>query len=321
MTAPNTHFHEMLLKKHQERLEKFEARRQARLTEKLDSKETSEAFLETFNKEKRDIVAALLRVDGLLDRMQIASMFDEISQKILNLYKYVSDSLSFLHGYEMRRAQEILKKIRNEVIEKRNVLLPKKKFKFKSRQRITSNKTGKPDTNDVKNTIEELQNVYLPASAVGFSDRFNETLRMEETECMEKDLNLSNIVDCTVYIKGYPSAMRINKVINSKIFCGPVCRSIFITDCFDSTFQLACQQLRIHTTGNTKFYIHVTSKAIIEDCEDLGFSTYTYNYEKINEHFLNSKLARDVNNWNDVDDFNWLKLGVPSPNWKVIEDE
>ena len=110
--------------------------------------------------------------------------------------------------------------------------------------------------------------------------------------------------------------------MNSRIFCGPVSRSIFVNDCLDSELHLACQQLRIHTTINTKFHIHVTSKAIIEDCEELGFAPYDfYVYEGLDADYQQSGLSRETNNWKDVDDFNWLKLDEPSPNWYLIKNE
>lgn len=310
--------HALLLKRHKERLEKFEARRQARLKEKSESKETSESFMLSFNKEKREITLLLNKLDDTQPKLEVSSSFEELSQKIQMLQKFVSNSLRFLPGYDMRRAQNILKKLRDDVSVKRELLLPKKKFAFKSRQKLilqTGSQTTSPDQlagskNDVSLKLSDN---------VGFSDHCNESLTLEQSECNNKDLYISNLIDCTVHVYGCPSAIRIEKLINTTIFSGPVNRSIFINDCFDCNFHLACQQLRIHTTVNSKFYIHVTSKAIIEDCEDVGFASYTWNYEKILEHFESASLDKDVNNWSDVDDFNWLKLDEQSPNWYIIE--
>ena len=44
-----------------------------------------------------------------------------------------------------------------------------------------------------------------------------------------------------------------------------ICRSIFIEKCTNCVLVLACQQLRIHEAVDCTFFIHVTSKAIIED--------------------------------------------------------
>ena len=33
-----------------------------------------------------------------------------------------------------------------------------------------------------------------------------------------------------------------------------------------------------------------------------------------------SGLDKTTNNWNRIDDFNWLSANEPSPHWKVIEE-
>ncbi|XP_066915792.1 tubulin-specific chaperone C-like isoform X1 [Clytia hemisphaerica] len=321
-------YQETLQRKHQERLAQFEVRRQERLAHYAakkqtrthhteNSNETAEAFLETFNKEKRQILHQLNELTDKTPVFERAAKFDVILLNISNIWKFISDSLAFLPNYDVRRAQDIVKEVRLQVIEKRDLLMPKKKFAFKSRQRLTPSKTKKDKPSEEKNTISVITS--LSSSNVGFSDRLDETLNLDSNECTGKDLNLSNISNCTIYIKGAPSAMRLNNVINSRVFCGPIARSIFVNDCIDSELNLACQQLRIHTSINSKFFVHVTSKVIIEDCEELSFGKYIFHYETIEEDFENSKLPRDVNNWRDVDDFNWLKLDEPSPNWSLIE--
>ncbi|XP_066934873.1 tubulin-specific chaperone C-like [Clytia hemisphaerica] len=298
-----------LQRKHQERLAQFAVRRQERLAHYAvkkqtrthhteNSNETAEAFLETFNKEKRQILHQLNELTDKTPVFERAAKFDVVLQNISNIWKFISDSLAFLPNYDVRRAQDIVKEVRLQVIEKRDLLMPKKKFAFKSRQRLTPSKTNKDKPLEEKNTISVITS--LSSSNVGFSDRLDETLNLDSNECTGKDLNLSNISNCPC------------------IF-GPIARSIFVNDCIDSELNLACQQLRIHTSINSKFFVHVTSKVIIEDCEELSFGKYIFHYETLEEDFENSKLPRDVNNWRDVDDFNWLKLDEPSPNWSLIE--
>ena len=67
----------------------------------------------------------------------------------------------------------------------------------------------------------------------------------------------------------------------------------------------ACQQLRIHEATKLDVYCRVLSRAIIEDSSEVGFS------------LPDSRLSRDE--W-PVDDFNWLCLDVPSPNWHTIQE-
>jgi len=310
----NLSLRERLERRHKERLENMEQRRQTRLKEKMASGESASIFLEDFNKAKREIIVSLNSLDPSQPKTELSTEFDTINKKVQSLQKYVSDSAMFLPSYDMRRAQEISSQIRSDINKKRDELLPKKKFAFKSRQKL------KP----IPKNEKVLQNENVPESDIlknilGFSNISGETLTLSLEQCNEKDINLSNLADCIVYIYGFPSAVRIQNVINTEIYCGPVSRSIFIMDCCDSIFHLACQQLRIHATTNTKFFIHVTSKAIIEDCEDVGFGCYCWRYPLSEEHFVQAGLDIDTNNWRDIDDFNWLKLDEKSPNWYSID--
>ena len=95
-------------------------------------------------------------------------------------------------------------------------------------------------------------------------------------------------------------------------------RSIFIRECVNCVFVLACQQLRIHSTTKSHFYIHVTSKAIIEDCDTVKFAPYNWTYPSLEKHYESTALARNRNNWDKIDDFNWLAADVQSPNWSIL---
>jgi len=310
----NNVLREKLERRHKERLERMEQRRQVRLKDTSASGETATVFLEDFNKAKREIVIALNSLNTSLSKNDLATEFDQITKKIQSLQKYISDSAMFLPSYDMRRAQEISTQMRMDMNKKREELLPKKKFAFKSRQKLKA-----LPKNETAPEIENVPEREILKNILGFSDLSGKTLTLSLEQCNGKDINLSNLADCIVYIYGYPSAVRIQNVINSEIYCGPVSRSIFLIDCYDCIFHLACQQLRIHATANTKFFIHVTSKAIIEDCEEVGFGCYFWRYPLLEEHFTAAGLDIETNNWREIDDFNWLKLDEKSPNWYTIE--
>ena len=80
-------------------------------------------------------------------------------------------------------------------------------------------------------------------------------------------------------------------------------------------------QLRVHRTTRSTVCVHVTSSGIIEDCSDMQFAPYNFSYEGI-EELCKEALLSEVNNWDKIEDFNWLSSSAPSPNWNVLpEDE
>ena len=78
---------------------------------------------------------------------------------------------------------------------------------------------------------------------------------------------------------------------------------------------------RTHNTKQTNFYLHVTSRAIIEDCSEVKFAPFALKYDGLDQDFESSSLNRDTNNWNKIDDFNWLASDKPSPNWSILQEE
>ena len=66
----------------------------------------------------------------------------------------------------------------------------------------------------------------------------------------------------TVNILGSPATLHATNMDNVTVLCGPVRTSIFVENCTNCNFVVACQQLRIHTTKQSNFYLHVTSKVI-----------------------------------------------------------
>jgi len=129
---------------------------------------------------------------------------------------------------------------------------------------------------------------------------------------------LDILENSVIEIYGAPNTLRVNNLLNCKVFSGPITTSIFINKCENCTFNIACQQLRVHSTTNCDIYLHVSSRAIIEDSSKLRFSAYNWSYNGIEEHFIASNLDPQQNNWKQIDDFNWLSTDKPSPNWALL---
>jgi len=308
-----------LEQRHRERLEQFEQRRQLRLKDKDDTCDLQEGFLEQFNNEKRAVIIQLDLITSDLARPKIMEAFDNLTACLQKIDKYVSDSTVFLPSYDVRRAQEILNKIRDTISQKRVILLPRKKFAFKSRTKESASKEEKGHIEDKPSRTNSNPLFYLSnASMIGIADKANETITLSAAESSDQDVSLLNIDCCDITILGCPGSVQIKNVVGSTVRIGPVARSVFVNNCADSVFHLTMQQLRIHSTISTTFHIHVTSKAIIEDCTDLGFAPLEWSYTGYPDDFQKSGLNIESNNWNKVDDFNWLKLDEHSPNWCAI---
>jgi hypothetical protein len=99
-------------------------------------------------------------------------------------------------------------------------------------------------------------------------------------------------------------AFHLQNVINSRVVISqPIEGAIHITGCDHLELTASCHQLRLHESKNLRCHVQVGSGPILEDCTEIVFFASS-----------DSDLVRDTK------DFNWLRNGVPSPNYFIVDD-
>ncbi|XP_033231761.1 tubulin-specific chaperone C [Belonocnema kinseyi] len=319
-------------KRDRERKNVIEKRREERQQLAVESEQSS-YFKETF-------YSSCSKVKDMLNTVSSApistlpSIFDKVNKEILTLKNYLHQSKMFLKVYDIRKAQENLQMLESDALELETKLLPKKKFGFKNRRVV---KKPSDNTHDVTDGLKDLkisegivngsgnQNKKLSSkhgdSACMLLGKVDERLVLDAENVNKNDVLLSDLTRCTVRIYGAPSTLHMVNLKQCTILVGPISSSVFAHDCSDCTFAFACQQLRLHSSSNCTIYLHVTSRAIIEDCTKIRVAPYNWSYEDQLSHFNLAGLDPKINNWNCVDDFNWLSSEKSSPNWSVLEPE
>ncbi|KAM9336666.1 tubulin-specific chaperone C [Symphorus nematophorus] len=315
---------ERLQKRHQTRIEDAERRREAKESQAV-AEEQGEYFFKTFNTEQASIEELLSSCSGA-ERVVVTQRLEEATRKTQQLQKFVNDSVLFLRQYDLRKAQAALQKLQTSLTETREECLPKKKFAFKSRTKAANkapapaSDTPSPDAATPADTGSAQVDGAAATEQCGFSNMENQHLTKTAVEIQKQDVLLTHLINCKVRLFGSPSTLHLKHIDNCEILCGPVSSSVFVDQCTNSTLAFPCQQLRTHNTTDTQVYLHVTSRAIIEDCRGVSVAPFSWSYPTLEEDFTESGLARDRNNWSQVDDFNWLAAGTPSPNWTVIPE-
>ena len=95
--------------------------------------------------------------------------------------------------------------------------------------------------------------------------------------------------------------------------------SIYVTQCTNCTFYVGSRQLRIHTSRDVDFYVHANSHPIIEHCSSLRFAPYPPLPPAYAHALAAAGLRSEHNQWDCVDDFDWLKASH-SPNWAELPE-
>lgn len=258
------------------------------------------------------------------DPTDMATKFGRIAVSIQELQGYVSTSTLFLPESTVmmcqRRIDDLL--VQFEAIKVK--LMPKKKFGFRNKQRIETemvevNVAATNGTN-VHKLIDVMEAVKRPNHIIDWtlcmqSDR---EFLLQSDEINGKDVTMSSLTNCLVQLIGHPGSVQVSNLKNCIILCGPIARSMFADNCVDCKFVFGCQQFRFHSSQSCDIYMHVTCRAIIEDCTGVRVAPYNYAYSNIDIDFMKAGLDAAKNNWEDVADFNWLSADHASPNWQIM---
>ncbi|XP_012579582.1 PREDICTED: tubulin-specific chaperone C [Condylura cristata] len=312
---------ERLQRREQERQLEVGRRKQKRQDQEVEE-EKSDYFAAAFSRERA-------AVEEVLERGESVECLEEAASRLQGLQKLLNDSVLFLAAYDLRQAQEALARLQAALAERRQALQPKKRFAFKTRRKDAASATkvdaapGAPAAESIPASPPSSKEEGDSDSTwvCGFSNLESQVLEKKAEELRQRDILLTELSNCKIKLYGNPNTLRLHKARGCTVLCGPVSTSVFLEDCRDCVLAVACQQLRVHTTRNTRVFLQVTSRAIVEDCSGIQFAPYTWSYSGIDEDFEGSGLDRSKNNWNDVDDFNWLVRNVASPNWSVLPEE
>ncbi|NXX92631.1 TBCC protein, partial [Centropus bengalensis] len=295
-----------LQRREAERLEGVERQRQKREAQAV-KEEQSEFLLAAFSREREAVEAQLA-----------AGALGEAGARLQGLQKLLTESVRFLAPYEVRRGQEELARLQAGLAARRQELQPKKKFAFRARAKEAA---GAKEPRPAPPAPGPAEGEADGAPLCGFRGAEAERLELGPAELLQRDVVLCELRGCRVRLRGNASALRLRDCHGCTVLCGPVSTAVQLDGCSQCVVAVACQQLRAHRSRDCRFYVHVSSRVAIEGCAGVSFAPYGWSYPGIERDFESAGLDRSRNNWNLVDDFDWLASDRPSPNWTVIPEE
>jgi len=195
-------------------------KRKAELEKNESSTEKTSYFMQSFKTGVEDI-NRLVDAAGDQPKAHLASYFDDIFIQYQELQKYVTDSSMFLSSYDIDRKQKDLKALHSEMTAKREALIPKKKFAFKSKKKQVAPK--EVVTNDITDASVKVDIKY-EANEYVLHSKESKTISIQSSEIEGKDINISKVSGCTIQIKGVPSAVHLTDIRDSTIMSGPCSR-------------------------------------------------------------------------------------------------
>lgn len=187
---------------------------------------------------------------------------------------------------------------------------PKQKFSFKSRRTPALMAVeSKPETKKVvpldeeymrQPTISDLTDEHY----IHHPENSNEFTSVSIRNCHNALIDLRQ---CRI------SALHVHGISGCILLCNPISASVLISNANNSIVMVGCHQFRMHDSVCVDVYLYVTSDPIIEDCHDIEVGDYP---EVDRELFEVANLNANINLYDQMKDFNWLKAGQ-SENWSL----
>ncbi|KAG6449387.1 hypothetical protein O3G_MSEX006020 [Manduca sexta] len=307
---------ERLSRRDAQRLEKLQKAHKAR--EEVDACNENEEYFSGAFKIKSEYIEDLLNQIPTLETNTLPSHFDSIKRDVNELQKYVVTSSFFLKEFNMRKYLGIVQNLQTKCYEMEDRYVPRKKFGF-SKKKLPKSHDQKQNSLDERDGAAKKDSNKWDEKLFGFDSIENKVLLLQNDDLFQRDVALRNLKNCTIGLKGVMGTLHLTNLESCVVLTGPVTSSVFIEKCNNCRIITACQQLRMHTSNKCDIYLHVTSKGIVEDCSEIRTAPYNLQYEDLEKHFNMSSLDKSCNNWDRLDDFNWLAPDIPSPNWSVLD--
>lgn len=223
---------------------------------------------------------------------------------------YVNVSYA-LKTYDRQSYKEQLEKLYNTVIDLKKLNEPRRKFKFSRRDEDFG-----VQTDLVAEEVLLKDNSHN--NIAGIENKTKETIVVPQTG---ENIGSYKIVDCsntTVDLLQKTEILFLKNLSNCTVRAALTKSTVFVDKCNDCVLEINCHQLRIHNSLNSTFRIFVTSKAIIEDCNGIIFSPYSFSYDGKDQDEVEFERDGKQNLWREIQDFNWLKENQESPHFKLI---
>ncbi|KAF3925189.1 hypothetical protein ABW20_dc0102973 [Dactylellina cionopaga] len=273
---------------------------------------------------------------------------DHILSKIGELTHDLKDASNYLPGYDQRVYSEQLKTLADQLSTSRKAFAPRTKFSFKNRSSnsrssaaaseatipgvtapaetvsvealpaVGNSSSGfeTPPAGTPQTTTKQDQN---PTSVSTLSSHQNAHLTTPLATPTTTILSLTTLHRCIIThplpVGQTPTAfttLAVNDATSSILIPNPVAGPAHLTSLTNCIVVLTCHQFRLHSSHNVDVYLSCGSRPIIEHCKNIRVSS-------LPKQFANSE-GSDNEMWKHIDDFNWLKEGRPSPNWRVLEE-
>lgn len=132
--------------------------------------------------------------------------------------------------------------------------------------------------------------------------------------------DIEHVKNCQILVLDHTEQVQIDFAEGCRIFIGACCSSVFIRNCRDCEFTVACKQLRTRDCNDIRVNLFCSSEPVVETTTNAKIFPFNGSYAGIKDHFLAANLDPGHNTWYKVFDFSKdaSEAEVPQPHFSVV---
>jgi len=159
---------------------------------------------------------------------------------------------------------------------------------------------------------------HLYQTQYSFIDREGETLIRRPGDIGGQSHDLCNLKNCEVQLLDHSAQVLCDRLVDCKVFIGPCESDVFIRDCENCTFTIACKQLRVRDCSHCQVYLYSYTRPALETSHHMAFANFNGAYPRLGIQFRKAKLDPEYNKWDQVHDFSRSDPAIPKPHWTEL---
>lgn len=138
---------------------------------------------------------------------------------------------------------------------------------------------------------------------VEITSRSGERIVIHEEELCGRQVELSGLRGCTIYLFGWSSQLTLDGCTDCSLISGPTDGAVFARGCARVRLYVACRQFRARDCNSCEAFLF-TFGPVIEKCTRMIFGEYHVAYPHLARHFEEAQISpTDANRWYSVFDY------------------
>ena len=110
--------------------------------------------------------------------------------------------------------------------------------------------------------------------------------------------------NCDIFVLDHCDSVNVDACTGCRVFVGPCNGSVFLRECVDCKWVVACQQLRTRDCKSNDILLYIgAGQPVIEASTDMRFGCFQASYFSLRAQFAAAKLGLWNSEWSDVFDF------------------